>query len=315
MDIKILIITQGITPIVKALLSSHHEIVGIAEDAPRNAPRKRWRIYDAVKLILHTESLLTLCKSRGIPYFYHQDGNQEIFESWVRSKKPDIIVVYLMSRLLKEEIFSIPKYGTINLHPSLLPSYRGPNPIFWMYYNMEKKGGITIHYVDKGEDTGDIIYQESYDISPGSSGPDLQSEVVSTIGVPLLIKAIKAIEEGYAPRIPQPEGSPTLRARNILPDEQKNIIDWKNWDIKRIWHLMRGYANSMDLIEPPRGIYAGQRWTVEGYTKCDTSKYSKGIVLKNSDGYYIAGSNGLIQLSINFKLKRTLGYVLNRIMR
>jgi len=184
-----------------------------------------------------------------------------------------------------------------------------------MYYNMEKKGSITISYIEKGEDTGDIIYQKSYDIPLGSNGPDLQNKVVSTIGAPLLIEAIIAMEEGYAPRIPQPRESPTLRARNILPDEQKNIIDWEKWDVERIWHLMRGYANSMDLIEPPRGIYAGQRWTVEGYTKCDTSKYSKGIVLKNSDGYYIAGSNGLIQLSINFKLKRTLGYVLNRIMR
>ena len=220
-----------------------------------------------------------------------------------------------MSHLLKENIFSIPKYGTINLHPSSLPSYRGPNPLFWMYYNMEKKGSITISYIEKGEDTGDIIYQKSYDIPLGSNGPDLQNKVVSTIGAPLLIEAINAIEEGYAPRIPQPKESPTLRARNILPEEQKSVIDWENWDVERAWHLMRGYAKRMDLIEPPRGIYAGQRWTVEEYTRCDTSNHDKGVILENPDGYCVAGGNGIIQLSVHFQLRSTLRYLMNKILK
>lgn len=83
-------------------------------------------------------------------------------ESWVKSLSPDLIVVYSMSQLLKENIYSIPRFGTINLHPSYLPEYRGPNPIFWMYYNMEKQGGVTVHYIDQGEDTGNIILQKRY---------------------------------------------------------------------------------------------------------------------------------------------------------
>lgn len=313
--IKIIVITQGISPIVQPLLSSHHEILGMVEDAPRVIRRRnKGKIHEVlVGLISQIKGLRSLCNDRNIPYFYLKNKNQVAFESWVRSKEPDMIVVYSMSHLLKENIISIPKYGAINLHPSLLPAYRGPNPLFWMYYNMEKEGGITVHYIDKGEDTGDIIYQESYDIPLGVNGPELQNKVVTSIGVPLLLKAINAIELGNAPRIPQPEKSPTLRARNIPVEEQLNIIDWENWDVERIWHIMRGYAKNMDLIEPPKGIFAGQRWMVGGCTRCNTSGYSKGVILKNSNGYYVAAVNGIIQLFVDFQLKRTLNYLLSRI--
>ncbi|MGI6455390.1 MAG: formyltransferase family protein [bacterium] len=82
-----------------------------------------------------------------------------LLERWVREKNPDFICVKSMSQLLKENIFSIPKYGTINLHPSILPNYRGPNPLFWTMFNQECESGMTVHYINKGEDTGDILRQ------------------------------------------------------------------------------------------------------------------------------------------------------------
>ncbi len=315
-EMNILIITQGISPIVEALQRSPHNIVGIIEDAPRITPSKGKRNFNRLisKVKPRTKTLTSLCDVENIPYLYSTNENQDLLESWTRSKNPELIVVYSMSRLLKENIISVPKYGVINIHPSRLPSYRGPNPFFWMYYNMERKGGITVHYINKGEDTGEVIYQESYDIPIGSSGPDLQKKIVNTIGVTLLLKAINAIEAGDAPKVSQPEKSPTLRARNILPEEQNSIISWEKWDVERSWHLMRGYVKSINLIEPPKGIYTGQRWTVGGYSRCDTSKLKKGVVLKRSDGYYIAGSNGIIQLSTKFQLRNTIRYLINWII-
>ena len=299
---------------MQALLSSQHNIVGITEDAPRVAPSKIKKIIKDIisKFNPNSRNLLQLCENKNVPYFF-LTKSQDRYESWVRSKSPDLIVVYSMSHLLKENIISIPKYGVINMHPSLLPIYRGPNPLFWMYYNMEKKGGITIHYIDKGEDTGEIIFQESYDIPLGSNGPDLIHKVIITIGIPLLLDAIASIEKGNAPRIFQPAKSPTLRASNISPEEQKNFIDWEKWYVERIWHLLRGYANSMDLIEPPRGFYYGQMWQVGQYEKCDTSKLKKGIVQQCSTGYFIAGSDGIIQLSIRYRLKDMVSFLLSKL--
>ncbi|WFN35327.1 hypothetical protein L1S32_04185 [Methanogenium sp. S4BF] len=311
--IIIIIITQGMSPIMPAFLSSKHTIAGIAEDAPRIVPSQLKRNLSGLyEKLNNTENLHSLCKKKNIPYYYLTNENQDLFASWVRSKNPDIIAVYSMSHLLNENILSIPKCGAVNLHPSLLPSYRGPNPFFWMYYNMEKSGGVTVHFISKGEDNGEIIFQEWYDIPPGSDGPELNNNMIKTIGVPLFLKAIDAIERGDAPKIIQPVHSPTLRARQILSGEQKNIIDWEKWDIERIWHVLRGYAKYMDLIEPPGGIYAGQRWDVGEYQKDNADDMDKGVIIKLSDGYCIAGNNGIIQLSVDYRAKNTLYWVFNQ---
>jgi len=312
---NIIIITQGIPPPVHALLQSRHHVTGIVEDSPRIPPP---RLKRSVQAIISTfkpgsPTLSSLCRENGIPYFY-LDNNQESLKEWVRSIHPDLIVIYSMSHLLRAEIISIPPYGAINLHPSLLPSYRGPDPIFWMYYTMEERGGITIYYIDEGEDTGDIIFQESFEIPPGSNGQDLQHEMIEKIGVPLLLKAIDAIEKGDAPRIRQPAESPTIRARYILPEEQKGMIDWENWEIQRIWHLLGGCAKCKRLIAPPTGLYTGQRWKIGEYRICDTKNLNKGAVLQKSGRYCVAGRDGIIYLTIEFDIKKTIHHFFNTLI-
>ena len=125
------------------------------------------------------------CKSNGLNYQFFDKSSEAKIENWLDSIKPEIIVVYSMSHLLSKRIFSKPKYGAINLHPSLLPSYRGPNPYFWMYYYMEEKGGVTVHHLDENEDTGDIVFQREYDIRPGVIYPELVNKSVE-IGASLL---------------------------------------------------------------------------------------------------------------------------------
>ncbi|AAM07923.1 formyltransferase family protein [Methanosarcina acetivorans] len=80
----------------------------------------------------------------------------------IRNLEPDLIVVFSMSHLLKENVFNVPSYGTVNIHYSYLPEYGGPNPLFWQYYDYILDPGVTLHYVDKGEDTGNVIYQRRY---------------------------------------------------------------------------------------------------------------------------------------------------------
>lgn len=77
------------------------------------------------------------------------DGCSESLERWIRDLNPDLICVYSISELLRENIYRIPGYGTINLHPSLLPKYRGPNPYFGILLNAEPESGVTIHYIDE----------------------------------------------------------------------------------------------------------------------------------------------------------------------
>ena len=82
----------------------------------------------------------------------------------VRELQPDVAIVCSFNFLLPKELYEIPKFGTINCHPSLLPDYRGANPYFHVINNNEKQTGITFHYVDETFDTGDIITQIPVDI-------------------------------------------------------------------------------------------------------------------------------------------------------
>jgi len=305
-QLRVMIITMGLSYIV-APITQRYNVVGIIECAPRKTKQPSFLYKIAKKFYIFFNKIKTLesfAKSKNIPYYYMNNGSDKLLENWVRNKNPDVIVVYSMSQLLKKNIFEIPKYGTINLHPSLLPSYRGPNPIFWMYYYTEKKGGVTVHYIDEGEDTGDIIYQEEFDIPLGMRLSDFMELAIGKIGVDLLLKALDNIEN--LPRKKQPKQSPTPRARNIKESEHRNIIDWQNWEIERIWHLLRGTESWLNPIEQPKGIYRGQRWTVEEFEKCNMEGYEISKIYKENGRYFLATKDGKIFLSIKFSFKNFL---------
>ncbi len=312
-NLKIIVITMGLSKIVEPIVNSRHNVIGIIECAPRKKDKKfKNRSYNFVRniynLIKHkkTFSLSSFSNKQTIPYYYMNNGSDGKLEEWVSKMEPDLIVIYSMSQLLKRNIFSIPRYSTINLHPALLPKYRGPNPWFWMYYGMENKGGVTIHYIDEGEDTGDIIYQKSYQIKPGMRLPEMQEIAINKIGAGLLLKAIDDISNGKAPRIKQTIKSSTKRAKNIKLDEHKKIIDWHNWEIERIWHLLRGSENWLNATEQPKGIYKGQRWRILNYKKQKMKKMQVSKIYKERSKYFIACKDGKIYLGLKFNLKNIL---------
>lgn len=312
-ELRVMIITMGLSRIVEPVVNLHN-VIGIIESAPRkNDIKKQSMLFFALKYIYsffkkQAKTLKSYANEKNIPYYYMDNGSDKALESWVKEKKPDVIVVYSMSQLLKENIFKIPKYSTINLHPALLPSYRGPFPDFWMYYNQEKEGGVTLHYIDEGEDTGDIIYQEKYNFPLGLKSPQMLDLSISKIGVGLILKALENIEN--LPRVKQPKSSPTKKARNIKDSEHKDIIDWQSWKIERIWHILRGTELWLNATEQPKGIYKSQRWQIKNYEKCDTSSYEISKIYKENNIYFIACNDGKIYLDLKFNFKNFILYLL-----
>lgn len=317
---RILLITQGMSPIILPFFHSRHELVGIAEDGPRIPPSQIQRaiikVFSSFYSVFYEkdQNLHQFCKKNELNYFYNENKKEQLFEEWVLASKPDLIVVYSMSHLLKETIFSIPPYGTINLHPSYLPKYRGPNPYIWMYYNMDLIAGVTVHYIDEGEDTGDIIFQEQIPVILGMPLKDLRYHIVDEAGVKLLLKAVNAIEKGIAPRDPQPLESPTPRARNLIQGEERNLIDWKSWDITRVWHMTKGYSGSLDFIgciDRPRPFHS---IIVEKYIECPVDPEDRGKIGINSDGSrYISCLNGKIIYRFHFYLPQRLNNLIKSI--
>lgn len=116
----------------------------------------------------------------------------------------DVIVVVAFGQILPKEILDLPRLGCINVHSSLLPSYRGAAPIQWTIINGEEKTGVTIMYMDEGIDTGDIILQEMTDIRNDDTGETLHDRLAD-MGANLLVKALPMLETGTVERIKQDE--------------------------------------------------------------------------------------------------------------
>lgn len=119
----------------------------------------------------------------------------------------------------------------------------------------------------------------------------------------LLLESLNNIESGCVRRISQPIQSPTIRARNLKIEEHKTIIDWDNWPIERVWHLLRGTELWLNALPQPKGLWAHQRWTIGEMIKCETNGFNKGKIYKVGSNYFVCCRDGKIRLHIKFSLK------------
>jgi methionyl-tRNA formyltransferase len=283
--------------------------VGVMEDAPR-VPAQRGRrgpIQRMASMVYHAAvprrpSLEALCVQARLPYRLIYSSNDPGLLEWVEALEPDLIVVHSMSRLLGKELFSLPRYGSINLHAAYLPEYRGPNPCLWQYVDMERRPGVTVHYIDEGEDTGDIIFQERVEIPVGIKSPARLDKLVGAVGVRLLLKAVKGIEDGTAPRIRQPARSPTSRARNLRPDEHATLIDWALWPGLRVWNVLCGTESWLNALPPPPGWCSGSRWIIGKFEANACAGHVPGVIYKEGGRHFVATKDGRIHLATRFSL-------------
>ena len=134
------------------------------------------------------------CAKNSISFLRVSNFEDYNFIKLLKNLDPDLIVITHFKKLLKKEIISIPKFGCINLHPSLLPKYRGMAPQHWPIINGDSETGITVHYVDEFADTGDIILQKKVAITPNMYVSDLQLEF-SKIYNTIIIESINLIKQ------------------------------------------------------------------------------------------------------------------------
>ena len=144
-------------------------------------------------------SIRDVAKANGIAYRMITKSNDPAFVQHIRELNTDLIISYSAPQIIKEELLNTPKYGIINVHGALLPDFRGTLPSFWYLYCDEKTGGATVHYMSRDIDDGDIVEQESVDISDCRSMFQLIRRT-KELGGDLMVKAIREIGEGTATR-------------------------------------------------------------------------------------------------------------------
>jgi len=291
---RILIMTEDLSEIVQPLVSNYF-VVGIVKTQRKNRKENYFsKVIKNTYRFLKPNPLKKFSKKNAISYYLMNNGSDRFLESWVKGQKPDLIVIYSMPELLKANIFNIPTYKTINLHPSLLPKYRGANPFFWHYYHHEKKGGVTVHFIDEGEDTGNIIYQEEYFIERGMSLVDMKHLAIEKIGIKLLFKTIDNIKN-----IPNTAQSKThsFRARYLSKNEYKSLINWEEMEVEYIWHIFRGFPEWIKTLTFVGFINKCYFWKIKHYQKENMEGYRLGELYKEDNAYFISCKDGKIFIS------------------
>ena len=230
--------------------------------------------------------------------------NNTEFKDEIKALNPDLVCVVSYGVILPKSFLKIPRLGCINVHPSMLPKYRGSAPIQWAILNGDKKTGVTIMYLNEKMDAGDIIIQKEVEIGEDETTGELWNRL-SKIGAELLIESIKNIENGTAVRTVQPEEF-TL-APMLTKDMSK--IDWKLKTSADIKNLVRG-------LNPIMGAFSflnGKKikfWKVQKISKeefleiaknceyLDFDKESTGTVLLENEkkGLYIKTNDGIISV-------------------
>lgn len=206
----------------------------------------------------------------------------------IKDIHPDVIVVVAFGQILSKEILDIPKYGSINVHGSLLPKYRGAAPIQWAVINGEKVTGITTMYMDAGVDTGDMI--EKYEVPIDDNDTyGMLYEKMKIMGGKAIIETLEKIADGTASRKKQPEEY-TLAP---LIKKEMGEIDWTK-TTREIKNKIRGF-NPMPGAYATIGNQKIKIW-MANYCEIEIKNEStrpgdvlaadakEGLVIKTSDG-------------------------------
>ncbi len=161
------------------------------------------------------------------------------FNEELKKLGADLFVVVAF-RMLPESVWSMPKSGTINLHASLLPNYRGAAPINWAVINGDKKTGVTTFFIEKEIDTGKIIRQETVPIEPEENAGSLHDKLME-VGAKVLVDTINCIDQGYYEAVSQDVliKKELKNAPKIFKDDCK--IDW-NKPVSEVYNLIRGLS-------------------------------------------------------------------------
>jgi methionyl-tRNA formyltransferase len=214
-------------PTLQALLDSPHEVIAVYTPPDRPAGRGQKLLASPIKELAITNGLPVLQ-----PKTLRDIEAQKILQDF----KPDLMVVVAYGLILPPEVLSIPKYGCINVHASLLPHWRGAAPIQRAILAGDKITGVTIMQMDKGLDTGDMLLKRRCEILPNETSESLHDRL-SLLGAKALIEVLPLIEEKALMPEKQNDADSSY-AEKIQKQEAK--IDWKESG-KKIHNLIRAF--------------------------------------------------------------------------
>ena len=213
-------------PTLEALIGAGHELAAVVTQPDKPKGRGKAVLMTPVK-----EKALEC----GIPVYQPKRVREPEFLDVLRKLNPDVIVVVAFGQILPREILTLPPFGCVNVHASLLPKYRGAAPIQWAVIDGETVSGVTTMQMNEGLDTGDILEQEEISLDPEETGGSL-FEKLASLGGKMILSTLKGLEDGSI--IPRAQGEMTTPYAKMLT-KAMGEIDW-SMDAASIERLVRG---------------------------------------------------------------------------
>lgn len=211
---------------LKRLVEDGHEICGVFTQPDRPKNRGHKLAFSPVK---------EYALSQGLAVYQPTKMRDGTALALVQELAPELIVVAAYGRILPEDILNTPKYGSINVHSSLLPKYRGAAPINWAILNGEAETGVTIMYMARELDAGDILHVLKTDIAPQEDAAAL-TERLARLGAQALAETIDQLQGGTAQRTPQDHSAYTYAP---MLTKEMGVVDWSR-SARQIHDQVRG---------------------------------------------------------------------------
>lgn len=213
---------------LKRLIEGGQNVVGVVTAPDKPAGRGRKISQSPVK---------EYAVKQGVPVFQPTNLKDPSWIETLKELQPDLQVVVAF-RMLPKVVWSLPAKGTINLHGSLLPQYRGAAPINWAIINGEKETGVTTFFINENIDTGAIIDKAKVAIEPNDNAGSLHDKLMET-GAELLLQTVQQIEKGIAPRQEQAEPDNLKHAPKIFKEDTR--INFQ-LSVEQVYNFIRGLS-------------------------------------------------------------------------
>lgn len=266
---------------LKTLIEHKYDVVGVITAPDKPAGRGRKLNESAVKKYAISQNLNVLQPT---------NLKDESFIETLKALNANLQIVVAF-RMLPEVVWKMPKFGTFNLHASLLPNYRGAAPIHWAIINGETKTGVTTFFIDEKIDTGAIILKEETPISENETVGSLHDKLMLT-GSKLVLETLKAIENGNVAPIIQPKTDNLKTAYKLNKENCK--IDWQD-SLEHIYNKIRGlnpFPSAWCYLNNANETLSVKIFEVEK----EQLEHNKpiGLIINNKENLKVAVKNGYL---------------------
>lgn len=270
---------ENACPFLDELLNNNVNVVGVITQKDKPCGRKK---------IITPPPVKVFAESKNIRVYQPKDNSE--LKQILSDLKPDLAIVVAYGKILKKEVLDAIPSGFFNVHFSLLPKYRGADPVRRAILNMEKETGVTIFKITEGLDEGPILIQESISIEKDENSVELMRKLVE-IGKKNLIKAVRMIESGDYKLLPQ-SGIPSYAPKITVDDTFFNFnetVDSIYSKIKAFSYDPRArfrikYRDRIIEVQVIRGYPADREASSFSSSQIVDFEKNKGIFIKCSEG-------------------------------